>query len=228
MTQGKKNSANEWARCVAETFESIPQDEALVCQDDLLNHSITHAQHYASQEKIYDCLIERQLTFKRSKMHLNQDKIVFLGHMVDSTGRYPSPKAVEAITKQAYPKADQTAVRSFIGQTLYYRHYIEGYADKVGPLHALTRKGVEVPMVWGKEHEEAVDQLKEDLTSLLCLMPIDNRKPFEVRVDACRRGHGLGAILLQPDEEGLMRPVAYLSKNGERLFSYRARVQGTA
>ena len=212
MTQGGKNSANEWARCVAETFESIPQDEALVYQDDVLNHSITYAQHYASQEKIYDCLIERQLTFKRSKMHLNQDKIVFLGHMVDSTGRYPSPKAVEAITKQAYPKADQTAVRSFIGQTLYYRHYIEGYADKVGPLHALTRKGVDVPKTWGKEHEEAVDQLKDDLTSLPCLIPIDNTKPFEVRVDACRRGHGLGAILLQPDEEGLMRPVAYWSK----------------
>jgi len=213
MTQGGKNSANEWARCVADTFESIAQEEALVYQDDVLNHSKDFAKHWQTQAKIYQCLVDRRLTLKRSKMHLNQDKMVFLGHMLDESGRYPSPKAVEAIMNQEYPKVDQTAVRSFIGQTLYYRNYIHDYADKIGALHKLTRKGVNVPKEWGPEHEAAVDQIKEDLTSFPCLMTVDNRRPFEVRVDACRRGHGLGAILLQPDDEGNMRPVAFWSKS---------------
>ena len=71
-------------------------------------------------------------------------------------------------------QGDVTAVRSFIGMTLYYRNYIHDYANKVAPLHALTRKGVNVPASWTGEHERAVDVLKEDLCSYPCLMNVDN------------------------------------------------------
>ena len=93
-----------------------------------------------------------------------------------------------------------------------YRNYIHDYANKVAPLHALTRKGVNVPASWTEEHERAVDELKEALCSYPCLMNVDYSRPYQVRVDACRRGHGLGGVLLQQDGTGDWRPVSWWSR----------------
>ena len=54
--------------------------------------------------------------------------------------------------KKDYPKTDVTAVRRFIGMTFYYRNYIYDYANKMSPLYALTRKGVNIPDSWTEEH----------------------------------------------------------------------------
>jgi hypothetical protein len=212
LPQGWKGAANYWARVVAKVFENISQDQALVYQDDVMVHSTQFGEHYQTLGKIYKCLQARQLTFKLKKTYLNMPSATFLGHMVDASGRYPCVEKVKAIMEKDYPSTDVTAVRSFIGMTLYYRNYIYDYANKVAPLHALTRKGVNVPDSWTEEHTRAVDVLKEDLCSHPCLMNIDNTKPYQLRVDACRRGHGLGGVLLQQDDNGDWRPVSWWSR----------------
>jgi hypothetical protein len=53
-------------------------------------------------------------------------------------------------------------------------------------------------------------------------MNVDNTRPFQIRVDACRRGHGLGGVLLQQDEQGEWRPVSWWSRalsNTEKEYS---------
>lgn len=202
-----------WARVIAGAFASMEMDEVLVYQDDIMVYSTTFGEHMATLQKAYDCMRAQDLTFKVTKMKLDYPAVVFLGHMLDASGRYPSPENVDAIRRMAYPNKDQTAVRSFIGLTLYYRNYIHAYSDKVMCLHALTRKGVNVPKEWTAEHELAVDILKEDLMGAPCLRLVDNSRPFQVRVDACRRGRGCGAILLQPDDEGEWHPVCYWSRS---------------
>ena len=63
------------------------------------------------------------------KTHLNMPSATFLGHMIDESGRYPCVEKVKAVMEKDYPKTDTTAVRSFIGMTLYYRNYIHDYAN---------------------------------------------------------------------------------------------------
>ena len=198
LPQGWKGAANYWARVVDKVFIDVPQDQAVVHQEDAMVHSREFEEHYRTLRTVYGCLRDRALRFKLAKTHLNMPSATFLGHMVDATGRYPCVEKVKGIMEKEYPKADVTAIRSFIGMTLYYRNYIHDYANKVAPLHALTRKGVNVPASWTEEHERAVDVLKKDLCSYPCLMKVDNSRPYQVRVDACRRGHGLGGVLLQP------------------------------
>ena len=212
MVQGGRNSANEWARIVAETFQCISQEEALVYQDDVMVHSREFWEHYGSIGKVFQQLESKDLVFKVTKVHLNYPSMAFLGFMVDEKGKYPNPEKVKAIDELEYPKKDVSAVRAFIGLTLYYRHFIKDYASIVAPLHDLTRKGVNVAEAWNEEHEEAVDRLKEELMAHPCLRLVDNTKPFQVRVDACRKGRGIGAILLQQDDEEEWHPVAYWSK----------------
>jgi hypothetical protein len=45
------------------------------------------------------------------------------------------------------------------------------------------------------------------------LMLVDNSKPFQVRVDACRRGHGIGGVLLQQGDANEWRPVSWWSRS---------------
>ena len=176
----------------------------MVYQDDALVHSREFEAHYQTLRTVYGYLMDRALTFKLTKTHLNMLNATFLGHIVDATGRFPCVEKVNAIMEKEYPKADVTAVRSFIGMTLYYRNYVHDYANKVAPLHALSRKGVIFPASWTEEHERAVDMLKEDLCSYPCLMNVDNSRPYQVRVDAWPR-----EVLLQPDDQGDWRPVSW-------------------
>ena len=119
---------------MSKVFVDVPQDQAVVYQDDTLVHNREFEEHYWTMRTVYGCLRDRVLTFKLTRTHLNMPNATFLGHIVNATRRYPC-------VEKEYPKADVTAVRSFIGMTPYYRNY----ANKEAPLHALTRKWVNVP-----------------------------------------------------------------------------------
>jgi hypothetical protein len=109
---------------------------------------------------------------------------------------------------------DVTGVRSFLGATLFYRRFIHQYGDLAAPLYALTKKGVNVRKDWDDDvHGAAMDSLKAALTSAPVLRLFDPSQPIQIRLDACKVGRGIGAILLQPDEEGDWHPVEYWSKS---------------
>ena len=130
---------------MAKVFIDVPQDQAVVYQDDAMVHSREFEEHYQTLRTVDGCLRDRALTFKLTKTHSNMPSATFLGYMVNATGRYPCVENLKTTMEKEYPKADVTAVRSFIGITLYYRNYIHDYTNKVAPLHALIRKGVNVP-----------------------------------------------------------------------------------
>jgi hypothetical protein len=53
-------------------------------------------------------------------------------------------------------------------------------------------------------------------------MQVDNTKKFRLKVDACRKGRGIGGILEQQNDEGKWQPVSYYSSSlskEERQYS---------
>jgi len=82
-----------------------------------------------------------------------------------------------------------------------------------------------VKMEWKDEtHGLALRRIKRILTTAPVLLTIDPAKPFRLHVDACRRGRGIGAVLLQQNENNGNRwqPVAYWSlklTDTERSYS---------
>jgi hypothetical protein len=174
------------------------------------------------QQDTYDRLRASQLTLKLSKTHLNYSEVKFLGHILTKAGRLPDPKAVEAILDWKDPTTAKE-VRSFLGATLYYREYIYQYSDMAMPLYDLIRKGVVVDKAWDPElHGPAIQKIKDALTSKPVLMQVDNTKKFRLKVDACRKGRGIGGILEQQNDEGKWQPVSYYSSSlskEERQYS---------
>ena len=88
-------------------------------------------------------------------------------------------------------------------------------------LIARTFKGIERSK-FSAYIDDVLNTLKRALATKPVLMSIDSSKPFRLKIDACRKGRGIGCILEQPDDDGKWHPVSYYSTSlsgAEREYS---------
>jgi hypothetical protein len=92
----------------------------------------------------------------------------------------------------------------------YNQKYLKGIYVTLKPLYDLKSK--RYTKEWTDVHTQAFDEAKKTLSGIPILLNPDTTKEFYIEVDACTRGgRGLGAVLKQRDDEGVLRPVAYWS-----------------
>eukprot|EP01135_Chromosphaera_perkinsii_P009509 Nk52_evm1s1777 gene=Nk52_evmTU1s1777 len=103
---------------------------------------------------------------------------------------------------------NRKGVKRILGITGFYRKFVSHYAQLTAPLSELLAK--DVPFVWGPEQKESLAALKKAVAADVCLMMPNFEKQFVVHADASDRG--LGCALLQEDEHGDLRPVAFASR----------------
>ena len=72
--------------------------------DDILVTGSTPEEHLQNLAEVLDRLSEHGLRLKREKCSFMQDKVEYLGHLIDSAGVHTSPRKVEAITSAPVPK----------------------------------------------------------------------------------------------------------------------------
>ena len=90
----------------------------------------------------------------------------------------------------------------------YYQRFIPLFSLVASPLYALTRK--DIPFEWSDACENAFTQLKTLLTQAPILAYPNFSQDFHLETDAS--GLGLGAVLLQEQDDGAMKPLAYASR----------------
>jgi hypothetical protein len=224
MPQGVKGAASFFASIVSKVFHHLHDKSFTVYQDDIANHeSGSISTHLELQQEIYDTLGQNNMCLKPSKTFMNYASQRILGHILDKRGRRPDPKTVAAITEMKERLETVAEVRSLMGLATVVREYIPAMATVLAPIQALMRKDVDVAAVWKDAiHGEAFRALKKALISEPILMGVSELKPFTVVIDACRVGRGLGAILMQEDEDEVLHPVAYWSRglsDAERRYS---------
>ena len=78
----------------------------------------------------------------------------------------------------------------------------------MAPITKLTGKNT--PWTWGTELEKAFQGLKDAFTSALILQHFDYEKAIVVETDAS--DYVSARVLSQPDNKGVLRPVAFFSK----------------
>jgi hypothetical protein len=212
MPMGTTNSATVFAKVAKEKFEKVPEESKIVYQDDLTNIQKTFICHLINQQLIYDCCAESDIIFKCTKTHLNFLMMKTLGHLLSSEGRMVDPSLVVAIREKVAPST-LAEVQSILGLVQVAREYVPGLARIIAPIQELARKGVDVKREWGARQETSFQKIKRILTTSPHLRLADYKKPFIVRVDAARRGKGIGAVLGQVQEDGAFHPVAYWSRS---------------
>ena len=90
----------------------------------------------------------------------------------------------------------------------YYRRFIKNFSSIVKPLTLLTKKNQKFE--WGEAQQHAFETLKSAFTSAPILRHFDPAREITLETDASNLVSA--GILSQPDDEGILHPVAFYSK----------------
>ncbi|GJP74691.1 hypothetical protein CLOP_g5239 [Closterium sp. NIES-67] len=182
-------------------------DECVVVYlDDILIYSRDMKQHVEHMRCVFEILRRERFYVKLSNSEFALEKVQFLGHMVSAQGVHVDPKKIEAVRTWKTPE-NVKELQQFLGFANYYNRFVPQYAKIAAPLTNLLKKNT--PYKWEPKHHEAVEQLKQALTSAPVLILPDPERDYVIEADASDQA--VGAVLMQDQGNGL-QPIAYLSK----------------
>ncbi|GJP33280.1 hypothetical protein CLOM_g17827, partial [Closterium sp. NIES-68] len=182
-------------------------DECVVVYlDDILIYSSDMKQHVEHLRRVFEILRREQFYVKLSKSNFALEKVQFLEHLVSAQGVHVDPKKIEAVRTWKTPE-NVKELQLFLGFANYYNRFVPQYAKLAAPLTNLLKKNT--PYKWEPKHQEAMEQLKQALTSTPVLILPDSESDYVIEAGASDQA--VGAVLMQDQGNGL-QPIAYFSK----------------
>lgn len=208
MPYGLANAPVVYQRIISKTLqELIEPGWTLVYIDDVLILSDSIEEGFVRLRKALEVLTKAGFSINLKKCTFLSTEIEYLGRTISRGQVRPSASKVKALVESPTPKTVKQ-VRQFLGLASYFRRYIAGFASKVACIAKLTKKGVDFH--WGNDQETARQEVIACLTQEPVLAIYDPKLPIEVHTDASSVGYG--AVLLQIDESGHKRVIAYFSR----------------
>ena len=200
---GISSAPEVFQRTMSHILEGL---EGVVCHmDDVLVHAPTQNLHDARLRAVLQRLQDADLTLN-NKCEFSKTKMSFLGHIISGDGLRADPGKIKSILEFPTP-GNVTELQRFNGMVNQLAKFLPNLAVINEPLRQLLRKDNQ--WVWDQPQEIAFNILKEKLTSTEVLAHYDTNKPCIVASDASQ--NGIGAVLLQVDDQGNRRPVSYAS-----------------
>jgi len=109
---------------------------------------------------------------------------IMLGHSISQQGLQVDPNKI-TIIQRVPPPQKQIDVKSFLGLARYYQRFIKDFSKLASPLFELLAKDSE--FIWSKSCQEALDVLKDRLTTAPILQGPNWAFPFHIHVDASHK-----------------------------------------
>ncbi|UYV76796.1 K02A2.6-like, partial [Cordylochernes scorpioides] len=148
------------------------------------------------------------IRLNRNKCKFAMEELDISVHIVSSEGIKPDNRKIETVLNFPIPKNIEM-LRSFLGTCGFLRNFIPNFSKLAEPLNNLTRKNFR--WNWDLKTNKAFQDLKESLTKEPCLAYYNLNSPTELITDASPIG--LGAVLIQTQQNGIKRPIAYASRS---------------
>ncbi|XP_063915487.1 uncharacterized protein K02A2.6-like [Zophobas morio] len=189
-------------------METILQGFDGVCcfLDDILITGKNFSQHVERVHAVLTRLQHCGLTIEFSKCAFFQDRVTYLGYVIDKTGLHPCEDKVRDVKNTPRPQ-NVKQVKAFLGLVNYYNKFIPNNASLLHPLYELLKKDSQ--FVWSEHCERAFVQVKEILTSDRVLAHYDATLPIVLTTDASE--HGVAAIISHV-VNNVEYPIAFASR----------------
>ena len=176
--------------------------------DDILIYSRTKEDHVAHVRQVLQKLREAGLQADIMKCEFHVQETRFLGLLVSTEGLRVDPDKISAIQQWAIP-TNLRQTQSFLGFCNFYRRFIRGFSKIAKPLIKLTCK--DTPFQWTPACQEAFNTLKTAIMTTPVLRHFDRSREAILETDSSDFVNG--GVLSQHDDEGVLHPVAFYSKN---------------
>ena len=200
------HSASEICQAkISEILEGI--EGALNSQDDIIIWGSDKAELAARTTKVLDSIRSSGLKLNKDKCIFETQTTTFLGHKISAQGVEADPAKITAIMNMPEPTSKKELQR-FLGVITYLGKFIPNLSDLTAPLRSLLEK--DAIYSFEKPQKDAVNKLKEVITSNRVLKFFDPTLPIRIQADASNQG--LGAIIEQQHPQGWY-PVAYASQS---------------
>lgn len=179
----------------------------MVYLDDILIATENVDEHLEILREVFDLARQHRLQFRLDKCSFLYREIVYLGYSIGESGIRPSATNVESVVDFPVPR-NAKEVHRFVGLASYFRRFIKNFSIIAKPLYDLIKKNV--VFKFGPEENHVFELLKNLLSSQPILAIYSPKLLTELHCDAS--ASGFGAILLQKQNDGTMRPVSYFSR----------------
>lgn len=207
VPMGLAISPAAFQRGISHVFSDMLYKSVLIYIDDLYIMSSSIEEHIKNIKSVFSRLREINLKLNPDKSKICYKSLKVLGHWVSEEGISPLPENVEAVLKLPVPK-NVTELKRFLGATSYYRKFIPCLSKRAYPLTQLTRK--DAKFEWTEAHQKSFEDLRDCLIKKPILMHYNDEKETYILTDAC--AIGIGGCLAQKDFDGVIKPVAYVSR----------------
>ena len=206
LVQGANTAMEEYQKCISNLFLNEPLI-ANIC-DDILIGSQKVEEHENQVRRCLKILNDNNLTVNEKKCLWKVPEVTFFGHIISADGIRPTSSKIEAIKIFPSP-SNEKEVASFLGMVTYLARFIPNLAEATAPLRKLLKK--DEPWKWSQEEENTFLELKNLVASSKVVAHFNPDLETSLVVDAGKSG--IGAILLQTQVDGTIRPVSYASRS---------------
>jgi len=174
--------------------------------DDVVIHAKTVEEHNRLLVNVLRCLQENNMRVNKEKMQLGLEEVKLLGVTINGKEQIPWEVKKNKALEYPEPKTIQE-LRRFLGLAGWFRQFIKNYAEITAELfEALKKKRFK----WTPGMGIAFEKIKKELREAKNLRLANYNKKFILKTDASNVG--IGAVLMQEDEEGKQRPIQWASK----------------
>ena len=205
MPYGLRNAPATFQRLMDRVTDGLTH--CVVYIDDVVIYDTTWEEHLTNVDALFARLHDAGLVVNLEKCEFVQARVQYLGYLVGHGYVTPPEAKVEAIRRFPAPTC-RRALQRFLGVVGYYRRFVPGYSTILAPLTDLLQKGKK--WHWSEACSSAFTCVKAALCEIPVLRAPDFSRPFALAVDASQVG--VGAVLMQPDDDNINHPVCYFSK----------------
>ena len=205
MPMGLSNSPPYFQMVMDRIFQDL--DFVKVYLDDISVVSRTPEEHVTHVRLVMKRLEKHNIKIRIDKCAFGVGEIDYLGYKVNSNGIFVTDKYRTKVLDCPVPTSKK-GVQRFLGLVGYLHNFIPVIHEKQVHLNALTKNNV--PFKWTAGCQREFDELKEEIQQHKFLRHPDFEKEFYIVTDASHVG--IGGMLAQMDENGILRPIEFASK----------------
>jgi hypothetical protein len=179
--------------------------------DDIIVHGNTEDEYLTNLRQVFERLRARGITLNPEKCRFGLSEVEYVGHIINENGLTFSPAKREQVLDFPLPKT-QKQLKQFLGLANWFRDHVKNHSALVHPLQEMVSDYKKnKPLQWTPELEQLFEEVKQTVGNCPMLFFMDDKLPVFLHTDAS--DYDIGAYLFQKGEDGVEKPIAFISKS---------------